>query len=165
MGGLAAAFFVAFSKSFWDSAIEAEVYALSSLIIAFVIWLAFRWWDRIGTPGNDKLLVLICYVLAVSTGIHLATILVAPGLLLLLLLIRPRALLNGRFWGSAVILGFFLGLVVMNEVGDWGIPAGLFFLMFAAIVAFRPEPDKLVRNTWPRVGEAIVAGFTVQLFS
>jgi tetratricopeptide (TPR) repeat protein len=166
VGGLAAAFFTAFSNSFWDSAVEAEVYSLSSFIIAFVIWLSFRWWDRIGTPGNDKLLVLIGYVLAVSTGIHLGTVLVAPGLLLLLLLIRPRVLLNGRFWGSAVILGFFLGLVVLNEVKDLGIPAGLFFLMFAAIVAYLGlNKDKLVRNnlaTWWVL--VIVAGFTVQLF-
>jgi len=164
-GGLVAAFFVAFSTSFWDSAIEAEVYSLSSFIIAFVIWLAFRWWDGIGTPGNDRILVLIPFLLAVSTGIHLGTILVAPGLLLLLAMIRPQ-IFNGRFWLSAFILGFFLMLVAMNEVKDWGIPSGFFLVLLAAIVAYYGlNRDKLVRNnlaTWWVI--AIVAGFTVQFF-
>ena len=51
VGGLTASFFVAFSGSFWDSAIEAEVYSLSSALIAFTMWLAFRWWDRLDQPG------------------------------------------------------------------------------------------------------------------
>ncbi|HEU4764133.1 MAG TPA: DUF2723 domain-containing protein, partial [Candidatus Eisenbacteria bacterium] len=165
-GGLVATFFIAFASSFWDSAIEAEVYSLSSFMIAFVIWLAFRWWDRIGTARNDFLLVLIAYLLAVSTGIHLGTILVAPGLVLLLAMIRPNAIFNGRFWASAAILGFFLMLVVMNEVEDWGIPNGLFLVMLAAIVAYYGlNRDKMVRNnlaTWWVL--AIVAGFTVQFF-
>ena len=165
LGGLVAAFFIAFASSFWDSAIEAEVYSLSSLMIAFVTWLAFRWWDDVGKPRNDFLLVLIPYLLAVSTGIHLGTILVAPGLVLLLALIRP-GVFNGRFWGSAFILGTFLMLVVMNEVKEWGIPGGLFFVLLAGIVAYYGlNREKMVRNnlaTWWIL--AIVVGFTVQYF-
>jgi tetratricopeptide (TPR) repeat protein len=166
VGGIVAAYFTSFSNSFWDSAIEAEVYSLSSFMIAFTIWLAFRWWDRIGEKGNDKLLVLIAYLLAISTGIHLGTILVAPGLVFLLLTLRPNTIMNGRFWGSALTLGFFLFLVVMNEVKDWGIPGGLFLLMLAAIVTlYGLNRDRLVRNnlaTWWVI--TIVAGFTVQYF-
>src|SRR6185436_13671390 len=77
VGGLVAALFLAFGSSFWDSAIEAEVYSASSAIIAFVVWLGFVWWDRQGEPGNDNLLVLIVYILGVSTGVHLGTILIA----------------------------------------------------------------------------------------
>lgn len=165
-GGLVAAFFTAFAASFWDSAIEAEVYSLSSFMIAFVIWLSFRWWDRIGTARNDLLLVLIPYLLSVSTGIHLGTILVAPGLVLLLAMVRPAILFNGRFWASAAILGFFLMLVVMNDVKDWGMANGVFLVMLAAIVAYYGlNRAKMVRNnlaTWWVL--VIVAGFTVQFF-
>jgi hypothetical protein len=62
IGGLVTALFVAFGASFWDSAIEAEVYALSSALGAFIVWLAFNWWDHQGEPGNDKLLLLIMYI-------------------------------------------------------------------------------------------------------
>ena len=59
VGGLVAAFFFAWSRSSWNNSIEAEVYAPSTAILSFVAWLGFRWWDRLGTPGNDKLIVLI----------------------------------------------------------------------------------------------------------
>src|SRR5206468_656401 len=52
LGALTATFFLASAGSFWDSAIEAEVYSLSSCIIALTIWLGFNWWDHLGGPGN-----------------------------------------------------------------------------------------------------------------
>jgi len=166
LGGLIAAFFVAFSSSFWDSAIEAEVYALSSFIIAFTIWLAMNWWDRLGTPGNDKLLVLIAYILSISTGIHLGTVLVTPGLLVLLWLVRPQATWSWNFWSAALPLGGFLGLMILNETGGLGIAPGLFALGFAGLLFyFGLNRDRLVKNnlgTWWLV--AIVVGFTVQFF-
>jgi hypothetical protein len=54
LGALVATFFLASAGAFWDSAIEAEVYSLSSCIIALTIWLAFNWWDHLGEPGNDS---------------------------------------------------------------------------------------------------------------
>src|SRR5260221_14509654 len=41
--GAVAAFFVAFSNTFWESAIEAEVYSLSSMVQIMAIYLALRW--------------------------------------------------------------------------------------------------------------------------
>src|SRR5262249_38479547 len=43
-GGVAAAFFAAFSDTFWVNAIEAEVYALSSLVQVVILYLGIRWW-------------------------------------------------------------------------------------------------------------------------
>ncbi|HEX7078710.1 MAG TPA: DUF2723 domain-containing protein [Candidatus Eisenbacteria bacterium] len=167
VGGLVAAYFIAFASSFWDSAIEAEVYSLSSLLIIVTIWLAFNWWDRIGKPGNDLMIVLIAYLLAVSTGVHLGTILVFPGLLVLLAMLRPAIFGSGRFWAAALALGFVLGLVVANEVIDsWNIPTGLFVLLLAAILLyFGLNRGSLVKNnlaTWWVI--AIVVGFSVQFF-
>jgi len=166
LGGLVAAFFVAFSTSFWDSAIEAEVYALSSFIISFTIWLALNWWDRLGTPGNDKILVLITYILSVSTGIHLGTVLVTPGLLVLLWMVRPQTTWSTSFWSAALPIGLLLGLMVLNETHGLGISPGLFLLGFAGLlIYFGLNRDRLVKNnlgTWWLV--FILVGFTVQLF-
>ncbi|MGE5177399.1 MAG: protein O-mannosyl-transferase family [Hyphomicrobiales bacterium] len=166
LGGLVAAYFIAFASSFWDSAIEAEVYSLSSFLIIFTIWLAFNWWDRIGKAGNDLLLVLIAYLLAVSIGVHLGTILVFPGLIVLLAILRPAIFTNARFWISTIVLGIFLGLVIFNEVKDWNIPNGVFMLLLAAIVLYYGlNRERLVKNnlaTWWVL--AIVVGFSVQFF-
>jgi hypothetical protein len=134
VGGLVATLFMAFSNSFWDNAIEAEVYAFSVFLIMVCVWLAFRWWDHMGENGNDRLLVLIAYVLAISTGVHLNTILVGPGLLVLLALLRPNYFSRGRFWVSALVLCGFVFFVWLNDVSEEiNVPGGIVLIIFATI--------------------------------
>ena len=167
LGGLVAAFFIAFSNSFWDSAIEAEVYSLSSFLIAFSIWLAFNWWDHLGETGNDRLLVLIVYLLSISAAVHLGTILVAPGLLVLFWLARPQYFNTGRFWASAALLGGYVLFLWYNEFSaDVDVPLPLILMILAAlVVVYALNRKSLVKNnlfTWWTI--AMVVGFTVQLF-
>jgi tetratricopeptide (TPR) repeat protein len=167
IGGLTAAFFLAFSSSFWESAVEAEVYSLSSFGVIFSIWLAFNWWDNLGRKGNDLLLVLIVYLLSVSTGVHLGTILVAPGLLLLFWIIRPSYFMDGRFWLGAATIGFFFTMLVLDEMfATFDIPGVVFLVWFVGVLLlYLMYPKRLIRNnlfTWWTL--AIVIGFTVQFF-
>ena len=165
VGGLVAAFFLAFSSSFWDSAIEAEVYSLSSFLIIFTIWLAWNWWDRLDRKGNDRLLILIVYLLAVSTGVHLGTVPVAPGLLLLFMMIRPSYFFgDSRFWLSGALAGSFL-LVLLLSASIQMPPAVLLLAMAAAVGLYAMYPRRLVKNnlfTWWTL--ALLVGFTVQFF-
>ncbi|TMQ59708.1 MAG: DUF2723 domain-containing protein [Candidatus Eisenbacteria bacterium] len=167
VGGLVAAFFIAFSNSFWDSAIEAEVYSLSSFLVVFSIWLAFNWWDHLGETNNDRLLVLIVYILSISAAVHLGTILVAPGLLLLFAMNRTRYFTTGRFWASAALLGGFILFLWYNEFSaDVDVPLPLILIILALLlVVYALNSKKLVKNnlfTWWTI--ALVVGFTVQLF-
>ena len=167
VGGLVAAYFIAFANSFWDSAIEAEVYSLSSFLIVFSIWLAYNWWDHAGERGNDFLLVLIVYLLSVSTAVHLGTILVAPGLLVLFATVRPGYFTNGRFWASAALLGTFVVFLWFNEFSsDVDVPLGFILAVVALLVlVYIVYREKLVKNnlfTWWTL--ALIVGFTVQLF-
>jgi tetratricopeptide (TPR) repeat protein len=165
VGGLVAAFLVAFSSSFWDSAIEAEVYSLSSLMIVVSIWLAWNWWERIGRKGNDQLLILIVYLLAVSTGVHLGTVLVAPGLLLLFMMVRPEYFFgDSRFWKSAALAGSLL--VVLFLSSSVSLPPVVLLVGIAAAAAlYAMYPRHLVKNnlfTWWTL--ALIVGFSVQFF-
>jgi hypothetical protein len=166
VGGLATACFVAFSSSFWDSAIEAEVYSLSSFLIAFTVWLAFNWWDRLGEAGNDKRLILIVYLLGVSTGVHLGTVLVAPGLLVLFWIAKPSHFQNSRFLGPFLFLVALVGLFFLNGIQGWGLSFLVFEIVFLAGVAYAVmNPGRYVKNnlvTWWTL--ATVVGFTVQIF-
>ena len=167
IGGLAAAFFVAFSNSFWDSAIEAEVYSLSSFILIFAIWIGFNWWDHLGETGNDRLLVLIVYILSISAAVHLGTILVAPGLLVLFAVARPNYFKTGPFWASAFLLGGFVFFLWYNEFSaDVDVPLPIILIVLALLVVlYAVNRKKLIRNnlfTWWTI--AMIVGFTVQLF-
>src|SRR5690242_18291405 len=95
--GCVAAFFVAFSNTFWESAIEAEVYSVSSFVQILSIYLALRWWEELGNNGGDGRLLLAWYLMCLCIGIHLGTFLVAPAVILLALLVNPRSLFSPRF--------------------------------------------------------------------
>jgi len=64
-----------FSDTFWFNAVEAEVYATSTFFIAFVIWLMILWNEKADQPDNEKYLILIAYLIGLSTGVHLMSVL------------------------------------------------------------------------------------------
>jgi hypothetical protein len=78
--GVVGALAFTFSDSFWFNAVEAEVYALSSLCTAVVVWLMLKWENRADEADSDKWLILIAYVIGLSIGVHLLNLLALPAL-------------------------------------------------------------------------------------
>ncbi len=72
-----------FSDSFWFSAVEGEVYAMSSFLMAVLFWLGLKWESEINTPRGNKWLVLISFVVGLSFGVHILSLLVIPSIVLL----------------------------------------------------------------------------------
>ncbi len=72
-----------FSDSFWFSAVEGEVYAMSSFLMAVLFWLGLKWESEINTPRGNKWLVLISLVVGLSFGVHILSLLVIPAIVLL----------------------------------------------------------------------------------
>ncbi|MBA6156203.1 DUF2723 domain-containing protein [Tenacibaculum sp. S7007] len=81
--GLVGALAYTFSDSFWFSAVEGEVYAMSSFLMALLFWLGLRWESEINTPRGNKWLVLISFVVGLSFGVHILSLLVIPSIVLL----------------------------------------------------------------------------------
>lgn len=69
-----------FSDSFWFSAVESEVYALSSLFTAIVFWGILKWEAKANETGADKWLLFIAYIMGLSIGIHLLNLLTIPAI-------------------------------------------------------------------------------------
>ena len=78
--GLVGALAYCFSDTFWFSAVEGEVYAMSSLFTAAVFWLMTVWYDRADRPHSLKLVVLIAFLMGLSIGVHLLNLLMIPAL-------------------------------------------------------------------------------------
>ena len=76
--GAAGALAYCFSDTFWFSAVEGEVYAMSSLVTAIVFWAILKWEEHYGEPYNDRWIVFIALILGLSIGIHLLSLLVIP---------------------------------------------------------------------------------------
>ena len=102
----AGAFTLAFSFTFWDNSVEAEVYAPSSAIMASAVWLALIWKEKLGTNQSKKILLVIAYVLMLSSGIHLTPLLVFPGIFLFVALVDWRELADIKLWVLGVFLAF-----------------------------------------------------------
>ncbi len=123
-GGITAAFFMAFSPTFWDNAIEAEVYGSASTIMTLCVWLGLLWWERQGQQMNDRILWLILYILFLAIGIHLGTFLVFPCIYLLVTMVHWDRVKKGAFWGS---IGLFVAgqlmytALIMNAHGQYNI--------------------------------------------
>jgi tetratricopeptide (TPR) repeat protein len=69
-----------FSDSFWFSAVEGEVYAMSSFFTAIVFWAILKWEARADSPSSVKWIILIAYLIGLSVGVHLLNLLAIPAI-------------------------------------------------------------------------------------
>lgn len=80
LSGLVGSLALTFSDSFWFSAAEGEVYAMSSFFSAAVVWATFKWEERADEPGADRWLILIFFLIGLSIGVHLLNLLAIPAI-------------------------------------------------------------------------------------
>jgi tetratricopeptide (TPR) repeat protein len=78
--GLVGALAFTFTDSFWYSAVEGEVYALSSFFTAAVFWAILKWENVADEPYANRWLILIAYLMGLSTGVHLLNLLAIPAI-------------------------------------------------------------------------------------
>ena len=69
-----------FSDTFWFSAVEGEVYAMSSLFTAIVFWAMTKWYEQADTPYANRWIVLIAFLMGLSIGVHLLNLLAIPAI-------------------------------------------------------------------------------------
>lgn len=69
-----------FSDSFWFNAVEAEVYAMATFLIALLFWLGLRWEQEMHLPKGNKWLLLIALVVGLSFGVHFMALLTIPSI-------------------------------------------------------------------------------------
>lgn len=73
--GLIGAGAYTFTDTFWFSAVEGEVYGMSSLLTAVVFWAILKWEDHADEPGSDRWIIFIAYIMGLSIGVHLLNLL------------------------------------------------------------------------------------------
>lgn len=113
--GIVGALAYTFSDSFWFSAVESEVYALSSLFTAIVFWAILKWEAIAEKPGADKWLLFIAYIMGLSIGIHLLNLLTIPAIAFVYYFKKTPHLSK-----AGIIKTFILG-VLMLAVIQFGI--------------------------------------------
>lgn len=139
----------AFSDSFWFSAVEGEVYALSSFFTALVFWAIFKWEARADQPGADRWLVFIFFMMGLSIGVHLLNLLTIPAVIMVYYFKKYKFTRRGAFialiTGCAVTV-FIMKFIIQSTirgagkfdiffVNDMGLPFFSGFIFFFAMIA------------------------------
>ena len=71
-----------FSDSFWFSAVEANLFGMSLLCTAVVIWAILKWEAEADKPYHYRWILLIAFIIGLSIGVHLLNILTIHALAL-----------------------------------------------------------------------------------
>lgn len=127
--GIVGALAYTWSDSFWFSAVEGEVYALSSFFTAVVFWAILKWESEADEPHSTRWLILIAYLMGLSIGVHLLNLLCIPAIAFVYYFKRYTPTVKGvlmTFVVSAIILGTIQAVIIPGIVKV----AGSFELLF-----------------------------------
>lgn len=102
-----------FSDTFWFSAVEGEVYAMSSLFTALVFWAMTKWYEQADSPYANRWIVLISFMMGLSIGVHLLNLLAIPALVFLYYY-RKRETAHYSFWEYVKI--FAISCIILAVV-------------------------------------------------
>lgn len=129
-----------FSDSFWYSAVEGEVYALSSFFTALVFWAMLKWEHQVDKDNRtdtsdtshfnaDRWIVFIFFMMGLSIGVHLLNLLTIPAIVMIYYFKRYEVTKWGTFWAFVIgcaITGVVQKFVIQSTIGL----AGKFDILF-----------------------------------
>jgi hypothetical protein len=119
-----------FSDSFWFSAVEGEVYAMSSFFTAIVFWAILKWEEVADEPHSLRWIILIAFLMGLSIGVHLLNLLAIPAIVFVYYFKRYKITRNG-FILASVISVLTLGIVqagIIPGIVSWAAKFELFFV-------------------------------------
>ncbi|MEN8116024.1 MAG: DUF2723 domain-containing protein [Bacteroidota bacterium] len=73
----------AVTDSFWFSAVEGEVYALSMFFLILSFWAALKWAAGFNQSGNEKWIFFLALITGLGIGVHLLNLLVLPSVVMI----------------------------------------------------------------------------------
>jgi hypothetical protein len=127
--GVVGALAYTFSDSFWFSAVESEVYALSSLFTAIVFWAMLKWETVADEPRSDRWLLFIAYMMGLSIGIHLLNLLTIPALAFIYYFRKtPEPSKAGML--KTLIIGIVILAVIQYGIIQYLVAFGAYFDLF-----------------------------------
>lgn len=118
-----------FSDSFWFSAVEGEVYAMSSFFTAAVFWAIMRWEREADEPGANRWLLLIAYLMGLSVGVHMLNLLCIPAIGMIYYFKKFKPTTKGFIIANLISVGV-LGVIFKIIIPQAVSLAGKFELLF-----------------------------------
>ena len=131
--GIVGALAFTFSDTFWFSAVEGELYALSSLVIALVFCGMLKWEEEADKTYSGRWIILIAYIMGLGLGIHRLNLLIIPVLVFVYYFKIYEVTTKGviKTFLVSILLLWLMVFVLMPGVPE---VAGWFELFFVNII-------------------------------
>jgi hypothetical protein len=126
--GLVGAMAYTFSDSFWFSAVEGEVYAMSSFFTAIVFWAILKWEDQSDQKHSIRWLVFIAYLVGLSIGVHLLNLLAIPAIAFVYYYKKYKPTTRGIIITASISI--FLLAFIMYIIIPWVVDLAARFELF-----------------------------------
>ena len=180
--GVVGALAYCWSDTFWFSAVEAEVYAMSSLFTAVVFWAMLKWEEQADRPFANRWIVLIAFLMGISIGVHLLNLLTIPALVFIYYYKKYEVTTKRTIWVlllsgvilAAILYGIipylpkcaaYVDLLFVNVFGlSYNIGAALFVMALLAACFWgiykTYRSNKVLLNTVLLCATVIMIGYT-----
>ncbi|TNE55640.1 MAG: DUF2723 domain-containing protein [Bacteroidetes bacterium] len=118
--GFVGAMAYTFTDSFWFSAVEGEVYAMSSLFTALIFWATMKWDEEMDAIKHGELegdhepmrwMILIMFLFGLAIGVHLLGLLVIPAIGYVIYFNQWKEISKKGFFITGILSIFVLGFI------------------------------------------------------
>ncbi|SMO60146.1 Protein of unknown function [Saccharicrinis carchari] len=180
--GLVGALAYTFSDTFWFSAVEGEVYAMSSLFTAVVFWAILKWEDVADDKYANRWLILIAYLMGLSIGVHLLNLLAIPAIVMVYYYkkfdVTQKGIASALGISAALLAGILYGIIPYTvKIASWfellfvnsfgapfntGIAIYLILLVSALVfgIWYTHKHQKIILNTLLLGSTVILIGYS-----
>ena len=138
MAGAVGALSYAYTDTFWFSAVEGEVYAMSSMFTALVVWLMLRWEENADRHTSMRWIILIAYLMGLSIGVHILNLLTIPALVMIWFF-RRYEYRSAWDYALKIIYSLIVSMLILGAINGVIIPY---------TVALGAAVDTFTVNNW-----------------
>ncbi len=121
MAGAVGALSYAYTDTFWFSAVEGEVYAMSSMFTALVVWLMLRWEENADRHTSMRWIILIAYLMGLSIGVHILNLLTIPALVMIWFF-RRYEYHSAKDYFLKIVLSLVVSMLILGVINGVIIP-------------------------------------------
>lgn len=104
-----------FSDTFWFSAEEGEVYAMSSMMTALAFWIILKWEEQADEKHSYRWLILLAFTIGLSVGVHMLNLLAIPAISFVYYFKKFKTTRWGMVWTAVIsilILAFIMFIII-----------------------------------------------------
>ena len=157
----------AFSDTFWFNAVEAEVYAASTFLFAFIMYILMVWNEKADQTDNEKYIFLIAYLVGLSTAVHLMSVLAIVTVVMVVMFrkyVTDEAHLKQTGYLFMIHAAIILLVAIFRWMGEKDNPFGGAFRTVPEFIAYYQNFDSQMKMYFVVISAVFMGAFWKKVF-